>query len=220
MQNTSQIPLKWPKKKGFTLLEVIVAVSIFTILAAVSYASINGVVNGKQIITEKRDKVLNLQRVYGLLKNDVRYAVARGVRDELNASHKALRIEQDGQLMSLTVLFPRVNVDLSLKRIAWELRDNSLWRLQYDVLDRVEGGEINERQLLSDVSELNIYTHHFNSSNNTISGNNPTQINSRSVKRSRGWGSNNDGLPLAIEFELIMRDESRYLWLFDMVGGQ
>ena len=117
--------------------------------------------------------------------------------------------------MYVTVLFPRVTAQLNLKRIAWELRDNTLWRLQYDALDRVEGGQVNERQLLSDVAEINIYTHHFNLSD---SDDNSAQIDSRSVNRSRGWDVDQEGLPLAIEFELIMNDDSRYLWMFDMAG--
>ncbi len=215
MHNTYKKLVKLQKNKGFTLLEIIVAISIFTILAAISYASINGVLNAKEIITEKRNKIINLQRVYGLLKNDVRYAVARSIRDELGDFQQGLQVEQNGQLMNVTVLFPRASSKLSLKRIAWELRDNSLWRLQYDALDRVEGGQTNERQLLSNVAELNIYTHHFDSLDG---GDNSNQLDSRAVKRSRGWDADQKGLPLAIEFELIMSDDSRYLWLFDMAG--
>lgn len=201
------------KGDGFTLLEVIVAISIFTIIAAVSYAAINGIVSGKQTIEVKRQQIVSMQRVYSLFKNDIRYALARSVRDELGDQEQALQVEKNGEIMRITAQYPSADSTVSIKRIAWELRDNRLLRKQFGSLDRVEGNDKSGRVLLTDVAEVNIYTHSFDSEE---SGSNVSQ---KSVKRSRGWPEENTGLPLAIEIEVLMNDDSRYRWLFDMASS-
>ena len=201
------------KVTGFTLLEVIVAISVFTILAAVSYAAINGVVSGKQTIEVKRQQIVAMQRVHSLLKNDIRYAIPRSVRDELGDREQALQVEQNGEIMRITAQYPRTPSTVNIKRIAWELSDNTLMRKQFSSLDRAEGAEKLGRVLLIEVAEVNIYTH---SVDDEESG---SASATKLIKRSRGWPRENIGLPLAIEVEIVMTDESRYRWLFDIASS-
>ena len=78
----------WTSKKsnltpgrGFTLLEMIVAISIFSIIAIVSYASLNRFLDQRDWIETKNEKLKQLQIAYLVIGQDLRRLSPRIVRD-------------------------------------------------------------------------------------------------------------------------------------------
>ena len=188
--------------KGFTLIELVVASAVFAVLAVISYSGISAVLDNRQAIDEKRQQVIALQRVYALLKNDLRYATARPVRDELGDFESAMIIDQNGELLRITTQYPTIGAN-KLKRVSWELKDNALWRNHFDVLDRVEGSEKYQRKLLDNLSQVNVYIHSLNEQDR--------------VTRSAIW-EEQTFLPLALEIEIEMQNQHTYKWIFELSG--
>jgi len=186
------------KSAGFTLIEVMVAVSVFALISVASFAAINNVLTAREIIEDKQANLLSLQRSHTFLKNDIRYAVKRAIRDEFGDVQPPMVIDNGGNLLSLTALYPDQNNLGKLKRIVWRLEDDNLWRDEYLVLDRSFAPDRNSRLILADIEELTI--HHYADQDGQ-------------VQRSANWDSSDD-IPLAIEIDFLLSSKQRYLWRF------
>lgn len=193
------------KSSGFSLIEVIVAVAVFSVVAVLSYSSISSILKAREVVEDSQVTMLELQRTYGLLKNDLRYAILRSVRNEYDLSEYPFLINQGGFLLQFTTHFPD-NQGGKLLRVIWRLEEQTLIREQYLVLDRLDA-QLIRRDLLDNVSEVDIYV--YESQND-------------SINRQTTWENINE-LPLAIEWEMereIGQDSNHsYRWLFDLPKG-
>ena len=176
-----------------------VAISVFAIISVASYASINGVLNARDVIEEKQARLLSLQRVHSLLKNDFRYAVKRAIRDEFGDLQNPMLIENGDNLLSLTTLYPDQNNQGKLSRVEWTLQDNILWRNEYLVLDRSVEAKKNARSVMENIEDVTIYHYVFEDDR---------------VQRKTNW-DDEDSLPLAIEIEVSLQDNQLYRWWFE-----
>lgn len=68
--------------RGFTLLEVMVAVAIFTLIGLASNSVLNRVLDGDKASQEKFDQLQRLQRVMLTIERDILQAANRKVRVE------------------------------------------------------------------------------------------------------------------------------------------
>lgn len=195
------------RSKGFTLVEMLVAASIFAVLSVVSYTAITAVLSARTTVADKRSEIIVMQRVYGLLKNDLRYALPRKARDELGGTEPPLLVDSRGELLRLTTQYPSLGSSSNIKRVVWELEGTSLWRSHYSVIDGSEGVLVARRKLLDNVAQASVYTH-----KGVDSG--AGMIN---VERQDFWSSV-DLLPLAIELEIEMNNKKTFQWLFEMAG--
>lgn len=73
---------KLSRSGGFTLLELVVAIAIFSIISTSSAYFIRNVLLAQERSNEVADQLEALQKVWLLLQQDVEQAVARSVRDQ------------------------------------------------------------------------------------------------------------------------------------------
>lgn len=196
------------KSKGFTLIEMLVAASVFAVLSVVSYTAITAVLSARTTVENKRSEIVVMQRVYGLLKNDLRYALPRKARDELGGIEPPLLIDTKGELIRLTTQYPSIGKKSNIKRVVWELESSSLWRSHYSVIDGAEGVLVARRKLLDNVAQIAVYTHRGVNNGSGI-------IN---VERLNAW-TDPILLPLAIELEIEMKNEKTFQWIFEVTGN-
>jgi len=67
---------------GFTLLELLVALSIFGLLAAMSYSGLQAVLQQQSYTEQAAERLGALQKLYLIMQRDIEQIVARPVRDE------------------------------------------------------------------------------------------------------------------------------------------
>jgi general secretion pathway protein J len=67
---------------GFTLLELLVALAIFAVLATMAYAALNSVLTARKQVEAKSARLSALQTALMIMERDVEQAVPRGIRDE------------------------------------------------------------------------------------------------------------------------------------------
>lgn len=145
--------------RGFTLLEMVVAIGIFAIIAAISYAALNNFLDAREQITERRTAIQGLQTAMVLLERDLRYAVNRPIRDQFGDPELAFyggdedAVSETGELLRLTTARATAGEAgaQSLQRVSWRLDSGKLTRVTWRVLDRYLDSVEYERVMLEDV---------------------------------------------------------------------
>jgi general secretion pathway protein J len=134
------------RQQGFTLIEVLVAMSVFAVLAAFAYGTLSQTLLSAEILNARMDRLQALQRTMRTLTDDLRQLAPRPVRDELGDNLRpALDTGfQSGFAIELTrggwsnpVVLPRS----TLQRVGYRLEDDELVRYYWYSLDRVLGAE-------------------------------------------------------------------------------
>lgn len=152
--------------QGFTLLEVLIAISIFALMSMVSYQVLQGVIRSGEISKKHSDKLLKIQRAMLMIEQDFTQIIARTSRDESKTSDevrvltvgKSLFESQDEGIEFTRLgwsnpldLLPRSN----LLRVRYRLMDGELQRLYFLYPDIVAGQEPEVQVLLTDIETLN-----------------------------------------------------------------
>ncbi|MDA0680324.1 MAG: type II secretion system minor pseudopilin GspJ [Proteobacteria bacterium] len=128
-------------QKGFTLIEVLVAMAIFAILSALAYGTLNQTLLSADILSSRMDRLQALQRTMRMLTDDLYQLSPRPVRDELGDNYApALSTGfQSGFAIELTrsgwnnpMVLPRS----TMQRAAYRIEDEELVRYHWMVLDR------------------------------------------------------------------------------------
>ncbi len=144
--------------QGFTLLELLIAISIFSVMATLAYGGLRLVLDGSQQIEHSSDGLASLQRAFLFIQQDLEQVVPRGVRDEYGAQEVAFKGSSGDKLLQLTR--GGVNGDIvggtNLRRVEYHLNDGRLERVVWSVLDRVQGSESSRLRLTDDVLNMDI----------------------------------------------------------------
>ena len=146
-----------PRSQGFTLLELLVAIAIFAIMAALGGISLEAVVTQQAIANENYRQLKSLQRSVQILCDDLYQLQPRGVRDVLGQNYE-LPLIADGRGMYLLRLSragwrnPAGFSRGTLQRVQYHLNDGALIREYWPVLDPVLAMEPIEEVLLENVA--------------------------------------------------------------------
>ena len=145
--------------KGFTLIEVLVALAIFGILSVIAYMALGQTLSNADLLTDRMERLKAIQRTIRFLDSDLMQAAPRPVRDVLGdgyvpavrtslASEFALEVTHGG--WSNPAGLPRG----TLQRSAYRLEDGELIRYHWRVLDRTINNEPIANVLLDGVDSI------------------------------------------------------------------
>jgi general secretion pathway protein J len=144
--------------RGFTLLELLVALSIFSILSVMAYAGLQTVITTKQSVENAADQISELQLAMVRMGNDLRQAAARKVRDEYGDFLPAMQSAQSGnETMAWTRGGYRNPARLKrshVQRVAYTFKQQKLIRLTWPVLDRAQDTEVMETEILANIESI------------------------------------------------------------------
>jgi len=142
---------------GFTLLEVLVAIGIFSVVAIISYSTLDTYIDQRERLTSHYGRLERLQRLFILLERDIQFSVGRKVRNG-GELQPAMLSAQGDVLITMTVAQADVQsaAGVSLKRVEWQLDGHELIRSQWNVLDHT--GNIEPARLLvsDDIANIEI----------------------------------------------------------------
>lgn len=151
------------RARGFTLLELLVAIALFSVLAALVWGSLDGLSRNSMQLDQAAQRLAQVQRGLDLLVRDLRQALPRPVRDgngralpALAGERSQLELTRGGHGNALAL--PRS----TLERAAWRSRERRLERLHWPVLDRVAAIQPRVDVLLDGVDSLDLRYHDAN----------------------------------------------------------
>ena len=152
-------------RRGFTLIEILVAMAIFSIIGLASTGVLNSVINSDQLSTERFAKLEELQRAMLTIERDILQIVPRALRVNgeaielvISGGEDVLNSDADGLGFVRTgwhnpqMLLPRS----TLQAIGYRVQDQQLQRLYGNYVDNVIGYEPKVKVLLSDIEDFRV----------------------------------------------------------------
>ncbi len=149
------------RRRGFTLIEVLVSIFILAVMAALCYESLSYVIRSRETTRIAFERVRAIELAMHYLVSDFEQLEPRPVRDLLGATELPALLA-DGRTTDLVALtrggwpnpvgFPRG----TLQRVTYRLENGTLVRLYPTVLDATLANTPVRRELLGDVTSLRI----------------------------------------------------------------
>jgi general secretion pathway protein J len=195
--------------RGFTLLELLVALLIFGIFSALAYSGLSRLLDGRTRLTDEQRTWQQLSQAFLRISDDAAHARARGARDESGApvispfvgrpydsralAEPSLELTRGGELKYGDA------AESDLRRVAYRLKDGQLLRITWPVLDRAPVTKPLESVVMADVETFEVGV--FDSSGKTTNT----------------WpqaGANASELPPAIEVSLTVKGVGKFRRIF------
>jgi general secretion pathway protein J len=146
--------------RGFTLVEVLVALAITAFVATIAYTSLSTALAGIESTRDVSERSYEVNRALMVLNRDLRQLVDRPVRDEFGELEPALL---GGELARFPLAFTRAGWHnpgglprSQLQRVAYRVEDETLWRDSWPVLDRAGDTEPQSVRLLDGVEFMQL----------------------------------------------------------------
>jgi len=147
------------KHHGFTLIEVLIALAIFSVMSMMAYGGLKTVLNARNGTERAAERLREIQMAFILIQQDMQHMMPRSIRNENGEPESAL--EEDGAT-DYQITFtrggnsnPRRPRRSGLYRVAYQLEDSDLKRFVWYTLDRAQGNTPQEMVLLRGVSAVN-----------------------------------------------------------------
>lgn len=150
-------PVFFKKISGFTLLELMVAISIFAIVSLLTMGGLSNVLNTQEHTEKNLQRLTRLQMVFTIMSRELQQLSARSIRDEYGAFVAPLSNEVSGGIAGIEFTHQgrfTLGDQVSLQRVAYYLEDKQLVKKIWPVLDRVEDTKPIKQILLDEVDDL------------------------------------------------------------------
>ncbi len=149
----------FPRNCGFTLLEVLVAISIFAVIGLGANKMLRTIIETHEITSARNESIVSLARVFTTFERDFTQIVPRGIRDEYGEVMEPLLVGTGRYPVELTRTGWNNPAHLkrsNLQRVAYELDDKVLTRHFWLVVDRAQDSRPISQEILPDVEDFRI----------------------------------------------------------------
>ena len=141
--------------KGFTLVELLVALAVFAVISAAAYAGLFRVLEGQARLQASDERLASVQRSMLLLEREVAQMADRPVRDAYGDTQPAFRLDETEAEWSR---FGRPNpaglAQSGLWRVGYARSDGRLVRRVWPMLDRAPDTPMFEETVIEDVDRF------------------------------------------------------------------
>lgn len=147
------------ENKGYTLVEVLVALLIFSIFVGLTAAALNNALITRESVSGRAVKFIKVQNALTIMRRDFFQVINRTVRNEKNQVEPALFFSSNGDKTGITLTVagmtnPNASQKRSeLQRIGYFFKNGIFVRRSWQSLDRVNDN-FSDRILLSHVRTI------------------------------------------------------------------
>jgi len=156
---------RYSSHRGFTLLEILIAMAIFTLIGLASTGVMTSVIDSNELSEQRFGKLQSLQRAMITIERDLLQIVPRAIRLEYETNEVVFSGDKnsfDSEFYGLG--FVRAgwqNPQLMLQRstlqaVAYRVTEGRLERLYGNYVDNVAGYEPKVRVLMEDIEDFQV----------------------------------------------------------------
>jgi len=193
------------KTRGFTLIEILIALAVFAILATITSSAMYHAFNTRARVTKQADRLNTLQLAITMIGRDVQQTIERSiVSGDMHVSPAFVGESNYVEFTRSGVVNPNSLAQRStLKRVAFLCGGGKLIRRSWQQLDTPARKQVQDRILLTDLDECSIaYLAHNR------------QILSEWRENAVQEDQKKETLPSAIQFTLTLHDWGNMSLLF------
>ncbi|MDM8566100.1 type II secretion system minor pseudopilin GspJ [Candidatus Halobeggiatoa sp. HSG11] len=143
---------------GFTLLELLVALAVFAVIAAMAYSGLNTILTARLHIEQQAAQLAELQKIFINLGRDIEQHVQRPIRNQygdeephISGTINQIEFTRSGWRN------PAQQNRSSLQRVAYHLQADTLIRSYWFVLDRAQDSEPRLIELSNNINDMRWY---------------------------------------------------------------
>ncbi|MCF6217812.1 MAG: type II secretion system minor pseudopilin GspJ [Gammaproteobacteria bacterium] len=144
------------KQRGFTLLELIIAISIFGVIMVMAYGALRHIADTAHHLEQRSEQLADLQRAFFIISKDFQLLADRKIRDQFGDEQPALIVDEEGRVEFTRSGWrnPLGQLRSSLQRVAYHLEEGVLYRDYWRVLDRAQDSEPLRSDLIKNVEKF------------------------------------------------------------------
>ena len=144
------------KSRGFTLVEMLIALAIFSLVSMTAGSLLYQAVEAQSRATVLGDRLIDVERGLGRIARDLAQFVSRDVRDELGGTVSAMQISLN--MIEFTRSGwsnPAQHARSELQRVRYSVKEGALQRDYWDVLDRAPESMPRSQKIIDKVEWVN-----------------------------------------------------------------
>lgn len=200
------------KRKGFTLIEVMVAIGIIAVVATVSFETLTIAIDAADASEVSIKRLGRMDRTWLLIENDLKHAVGHSRSSSYGNNLKAFQAPYDkGHVFQVfragrgnPLNLPRTE----LARVGYRFEDDTLWRDLWTDPGNVEADPTTSTKLLDKVEEVEVHMLPWNANEISLNG--------------RGWSekwpiSHSEDLPAAVRIRIVLEDRGEITRMFALL---
>ena len=126
------------QQRGFTLLEMLVAMAVFAIMSVTAYQGLHAVLLADHVTREQAQRLADLQVTLSVLERDLAQVLDLSVRDEFGDPLPGLRLRAGGEHQLLELVRAGAGGEQRLRRTAWQITERGLERRLWPGVDIVD----------------------------------------------------------------------------------
>jgi general secretion pathway protein J len=147
------------RSRGFTLIEVLVAMAIFGVMSVLAYGALGQSLNNAEMLNERMDRTRAIQQTMRLLGQDLRQVAPRPVRDTFGEGWRPAIVTSLGSDFAIELSrsgwpnpagLPRA----TQQRVAYRIQDDELVRVHWLALDPTISDDPVATVLLEDIDSI------------------------------------------------------------------
>ncbi len=147
---------------GFTLIEMMIAIFLFSIVSVMAYGGINYVLKGQNYLQSSSNQLKDMQLTFRYFEKDINQMINRSVRNQYQDLQPSF-VGNEDKVFSFTHAGWRNPANLTrskLQRVSYELDENVLKRHTWGQLDGAIAEEYYTTDLLEGVESIKLRYRH------------------------------------------------------------